>query len=72
VRSKKVGRAAGRGEGGGEIRRGANGTLNGLGGSKHREGEEINDKSATDNPPHPLFPGFVGYSDFLVPAPRRE
>jgi len=38
--------------------RGANGTLNGLGGSKHREGEEINDKLATDNPSS-LLPPYV-------------
>jgi len=54
---------------GGKIRRGTNGTLNGLGGSKHREGEEINDKSTADNPP---IPHFVGYSDFLLRVFRRR
>lgn len=52
-----------------KIRRDANGPLNGLGGSKHRQREEINEKLATDNPsilfPFPIAPDFVGYLDFL-------
>lgn len=50
-----------------KIRRGVNGPLNGLGGSKHCQREEINGKLVADNPPsvlRPLPPATARYSDF--------
>lgn len=39
-----------------KIRRGVNGPLNGLGGSKHCQREEINGKLVADNPPSVFGP----------------